>query len=115
MLLSRSVLKKQLEWTNCCFRAAILEVYSPYLTQKQKRLHLTSLKTLIELEYPHEPYPPEVHRAYMRHVLAMSTRRLEIVLAAFQQDKQYRKQETIDAIMTELFERSVSETKDANR
>jgi hypothetical protein len=105
-------IKKQLFWTNGCFRAALLEHYDHYLSQKEKRFNSRELQTLIKLDWK-ENIDPEVHALYMKRVLALSSKKLSLIVNAFQSEQQYRKQETIDAILTELFERSAnSETRD---
>jgi hypothetical protein len=109
-LTSRQV-KRQLFWTTGCYRAALLEHYYGLLSEKEKKLNCQRLRRRI-MEYDDE-IDPEVHHLYIKKVLAMSTERLDLIVKAFQTGQQYRKQDTIDAIMTELFERAVSpETKE---
>jgi hypothetical protein len=98
--------KKQLFWTNGCYRAALLEHYAPRLSKKDKRLNSISLQRHIKY-YWKEEIAPEIRGLYMKNMLALSSKRLNIILQAFQSGQQWRKQETIDAIMTELMERSM--------
>jgi hypothetical protein len=106
--LSKAQVKKQLFWTNGCYRAALLEYFDLKLTKKQKTYNCLDLKALIreKFGFDSKDMPPEVHTSYMKRVLALSDKKLSLILRAFQEGKQYRSQTTIDAIMTELFERA---------
>lgn len=57
--------------------------------------------------------PPEIHRLYMKHVLQLPSRWLELVIEADRQNITRRAPGTIDEIMYELLDRAVkdSETK----
>lgn len=109
MALTDAQIKKQWYWTNGCFRRALLDRYDSVLSNKEKRYNLPQLKELLK----HKELTvnsPEINELYKKNLLAMQTRKLNLVLQAAEDSN--RKQETIDAIMTELFERSVnSETK----
>lgn len=100
-------IKKQLFWTNGCYRAALMEFYDARLTKKEKRMNLHQLKERITKGW-NEKMPAEVHTIYIRRLLSLPSNKLSIILLAFQTGQQYRKQETVDAIMTELFERSAN-------
>jgi hypothetical protein len=98
-------IKKQMFWTNGCYRAALLEHYDFYLSKKQKRFNIQELKEqLTKVDKPVNS--PEINALYMKRVLALDPKKLSIIVEAFHNGRQFRKQETIDAIMTELFERS---------
>jgi hypothetical protein len=105
MTLSRTQIKKQLFWTNGCFRAAIIEFYGEFLSKEEKRYTSYQLQQLIIRNWDAK-IDPAVHVIYMKKLLAMSSEKLNLILQAYQVGSQWRKQETIDAIMTELFERS---------
>jgi hypothetical protein len=110
--LSKAQIKRQLFWTNGCFRAAILEHYDGYLSKAERRYTHQELYYLIKNDW-REEIDLEVHLIYMKKVLALDSTKLSLIVEAFQNGQQYRKQETIDAIMTELFERSADpETKE---
>ena len=112
-MLSERQVKSQIFWTNGCYRHAILEHYGWSLSKKEKRLKGRELRFAVLAKTKKTELDHEVHLIYMRNVLAMTSERLAIIVIAFQTGQQYRKQETIDAIMTELFERSAnSETKE---
>jgi hypothetical protein len=107
-MLHDKVIKKQLFWTNGCFRATLLEYYDLLLTEKHKRLSLQDLKEYISEDLDKPINTPEINALYLKKVVAMSSKRLSIILEAFQNGQMRRAQETIDAIMTELFERSAN-------
>jgi hypothetical protein len=112
-MLSERQVKSQIFWTNGCYRHALLEHYGWSLSKKEKRLKVREMRCAILEKTKKVELDSEVHTIYMRNVLAMTSERLAIIVYAFQTGQQYRKQETIDAIMTELFERSAnSETKE---
>jgi hypothetical protein len=109
MALTKSQIKKQWYFTNGCFRKALLDHYGKLLAPIERRLNLRDLKFLLaQFDWPINI--PEINQLYMKNVLSLSTERLNLILEAASICN--RKQTTIDAIMTELFERSMdSETK----
>ena len=107
MLTDRQI-KKQMFWTNGCFRAALLEHYDFYLGKKQKRYNLVQLKEFIKEKLEKPINSAEINNLYLKRLLTLDSKKLSIILRAFQTGQQYRKQETMDAVMTELFERSVN-------
>ena len=112
-LLSKTQIKRQLFWTNGCYRHAMLERYGHLLNNKEKKLNIEDLRHLLISKHKVGEFSPKVHDSYMKRVLAMDSEKLSLIVHAFQTGQQYRKQETIDAIMTELFERSANpETKE---
>lgn len=108
---TKKLLKEQMTWTNGCFLQALREVYAPYLTRREKRLDLNGLTALIRFDWREEIHTPETNAAYLKNLCKLSDRKLNLILEANQKGKQRRNQTTIDAIMTELFERSVPETR----
>lgn len=86
-----------------------MDQYDAVLSKKEKRRNLPQLKALLfDRDLP--IHSAEINDRYKKNLLAMSTDRLNLVLQGAIASR--RKQETIDAIQTELFERSVSETKE---
>ena len=111
-MLTDSQVKKQLFWTNGCFRATLIEYYANDLGKNQKKYNLYNLKLFI-LENLNKPIDtPEINQLYLSKVLQLDSKRLNIILRATQTGQCRRHQETIDAITTELFERAVSETRE---
>jgi len=106
--LPEATIKKQLFWTNGCFRRALLDHFGHRLNEKQKRLSLIPLKLCITETLREKIRTPEVNATYMKYVLQMSTKRLEIIVQANKTGQQFRSGETIDRIMTELMERSMN-------
>jgi hypothetical protein len=101
---------QQLLWTNSCYKKALLDVYKDKLSQKEKKMRTQDIVMLIRFDW-REEIKPEVNDLYRKHICQMSSKRLSAILKFFQEGKQKRAQTTIDAIMTELFERSAkSET-----
>ena len=106
--ITKKLIKAQLAWTDACFRRALLTHYDEFLSKEEKQLPCNELKRLILLDWREQVRTPEINEIYMKFVLAMSTERLSIIAEVFQAGKQYRSPLTIEAIMTELFERSAN-------
>jgi hypothetical protein len=105
--LPEASVKKQLFWTNGCFRKALLDHFGHRLTDKQKRYNLIELKRHIETKLNEKIRTPEINATYMKYVLQMPTKKLELIIRANKTGQQFRSGETIDRIMTELMERSM--------
>jgi non-homologous end joining protein Ku len=85
-----------------------MEHYALNLNHKEKLHNLSHLKRVLDVrKLPMNS--PEINDRYRKNLLALSTDKLNIIVEAAEASN--RKQETVDAIMTELFERSVSETR----
>lgn len=109
MALTNNQIKKQWNWTNACFRQALVEHYALKLDYHEKLHNLHHLKKVLEVrKLPMNS--PEINDLYKKNILALPTDKLNLILQAAVASR--RKQETIDAIQTELFERAVnSETR----
>ena len=113
---TKKLIAQQNEWTSECFKRVLLDVYGKSLSHEEKAMPCNELSIHLRLDLHEEIHTPETAALYLKYVLALDSEKLSLILEAFQKGKQYRKQETIDAIMTELFERSAnSETKRRRR
>lgn len=110
---TKALVKEQLLWTDNCFRKALLDVHGAYLSKKEKRMSVSKLKAIITHDWREAYRTPESNAAYIRHVLKLDSKKLSIILHVCQEGRCNRHPETIEAIMTELFERAAnSETRE---
>lgn len=110
--LSKKQIRAIVRWTNVCFKNALLEYYPKvFSNEKHGRLSTIELKDiLMDLDLPTNN--DEINNIYLKQICAMSTEALELVIRAHNAGIINRAQHTVDAIMTELFERAAnSETK----
>jgi hypothetical protein len=107
---TKRLIKDQMHWSSLCFRKALLDTYGSKMSEAEKSMSVEELKTLIRLDWREEIRTPEINALYLKYLCELSTAKLSLILEAFQKGKQIRSQITMDAVMTELFERSVNKT-----
>ena len=106
------LIKKQLAWTDVCFKQALLDVFGDQLSDEEKLLKGVQLKQLIadkdDANYIVDGWPPSVNEAYLVHMRKLTTDQIELILEAYNKGKQWRSPLTIDVLTTELFERATN-------
>ncbi len=109
---TKKLLKEQMGWTDECYKKALIEVYGADMTPAEKEQNVIDMKRMIWADWNEEIRTPEINAIYLRNLCQLESEKLSLILEAFQKGKQHRAQVTMDAIMTELFERSAnSETR----
>ena len=111
---TKKLIKQQMSWTDECFKEALIDVYGRRMSVAEKEQSCEDIKQTIlswndEVDNIGIPIrSPEINAMYRKHLCELDSEKLSLILEAFQKNKQYRSQVTIDAIMTELFERSTN-------
>lgn len=109
---TKKLIAQQLAWSDEAFKEALLEYYADKLSEDEKEMDTIDLKRLIQLDWREKVRSPEINDIYIRNLLKLETEKLELIVEAYQKEKQFRSGATIEHIMTELFERAAnSETR----
>jgi hypothetical protein len=103
---SKTLKKKQMAWTNQCYKAAVLEVMGDKIPEHTKKLSAQALNEFIYRELGLHRAPPEVNELYLANIRKLSTSRIELIIEAYEKKIQWRSAATIDVLMSELLERS---------
>lgn len=108
--ITQRLVDKQFQWSNECWRKAILEVYSDELTVAHNVWSVNELTAL--LTNHRRDWRPEVHKVYLERLVELPTDQIEIIIETYNKGKFPRSPLTIDVLTSELLERSInSETK----
>ena len=99
---------KQLAWTDACYRQSLLDLFGHRMSKEEKDFDTKDMRRLVGLDWNENLRTPEINAIYLKHICKLSSEKLSLILEAFQKGKQWRSQVTMDAIMTELFERSAN-------
>ncbi len=100
--------------TNKCYCKALKETYPELLKDfdekqfKQFGIDREMREVLIDADQPTRS--PDIHRLYMKHVLNLSTKKLELIIECDKQGAIPRAPYTIDEIVYELLDRAVKES-----
>ena|ERR1035437_10303319 len=103
--------RKSIRVTDECYKRALCKVHRPFLTKKQiKRDHLNGIRNrLINVVVMHNE---KVSALYLKYILELPVNQLSTIVALHKEGVTVRHENTIAAIMTELFERAAnSETR----
>lgn len=116
MHIGKDLAKLQFEWTETCYKQALLEHYGHIFNKEwMKKLECRQLVEYLVDRVGRKYNTPEVHNTYIRYIKLLSTDKLNIIVEAYKQGKQHRAPDTIEQISTELFERAANtETKEPN-
>lgn len=113
--MTKKLISKIWDWTNNCYRKALIEVYNDFFSDEEiKTLNHKEMK--IRLDIALKPIrTPEISNAYIKYLfLDLNSDQLSLIVKAHKLGKAKRSEIVIDAIMNELFERSVKEQDEQN-
>jgi hypothetical protein len=118
MNITKDTIRNQQNWTNECFRQALLVYYKDVFDMDKAKNSVRNVKDLVNIlrgikSIGSKYNTPELHRLYIKNILKLNTDKLEVIVECNRQGKQRRNPDTIEQILTELLERSlISETRE---
>jgi hypothetical protein len=108
---SKSLIAKQLEWSEACYREALLHHYGHLLNSGEKAEPIRYIKLTLKEKLGEEPISSDVNSTYLDNLRKLDTNQLELIIEAHNKGKQYRSPSTIDVLLSELFERATNPQK----
>lgn len=108
--MTQKLLKEIWSWTTKCYHEALFEIY-PNELKDFIRDGITDSDMIALTLHQHNIYPrrnPLVASLYIEKVKKLDSTKLSLIIESNKKGKISRSPTTIDALMIELFERSVS-------
>jgi len=110
--MTKKLLKEIWSWTTKCYHETLFEIYPTELKDYIDSYNVNSIDSeMIALVlHQHNIYPrrnPLVNSLYLEKVKKLDSTKLSLIIESNKKGKISRSPTTIDALMTELFERSV--------
>lgn len=103
---------EQLAWSDACYREALLHHYDYLLSKEDRALSIRQIKRVLKEKLETEQITaPEVNTDYLNNLRQLDTEKLELIVEAYNKGKQYRSANTIDVLLSELFERATNPSK----